>query len=112
MRSILRAQLARLASMSVLPAILCGCASSGLVVTGGCSGVRQDRTITFSADGTQVAVQHDRDGIFVADSETCDISKIFDPPRDIVAALEPSRQTIDFRHRRCAGPRAGRRTSE
>lgn len=89
MRSILRAQLARLASMSLLPAILCGCASSGLVVSGGCSGVRQDRTITFSADGTQVAVQHDRDGIFVADPDTGDISKIFDPPRDIVAASSP-----------------------
>jgi Tol biopolymer transport system component len=89
MRSILRAQLARLASVSVLSTILTGCAVSGCVVTGGCSGARQDRTITFSANGTQVAVQHDRDGIFVADPETGDIRKIFDPTPDVVAASSP-----------------------
>src|SRR6202007_1690294 len=37
----------------------------------------------------EVAVQHDRDGIFVADPETGEITKIFDPPKNIVAASSP-----------------------
>jgi WD40 repeat protein len=89
MSSSLRAHFARFVSLSVLSATLSGCIGCGCVVVGGCSGVQQDRTITVSHDGSQVAVQHDRDGIFVADSETGEITKIFDPPQNVVAASSP-----------------------
>ncbi len=40
-----------------------------LLILGGCGGgVREDRTIEFSADGARVAFQHGQDGIYVANS--------------------------------------------
>src|SRR5438552_468660 len=67
------------------------------LVAGCADGVRQDRTITVSHDGSAVAVQHDEDGIFVADSATGDIVKIYQPEADVIAASSPLWTPVDQR---------------
>lgn len=55
----------------------------------GCGGVREDRTITFSASGDQVGFQHGRQGVFVADKEGGGLTKIFTPDKDVIAVGTP-----------------------
>jgi hypothetical protein len=62
----------------------------------GCSpAVREDRSITFARDGKQVAFQHGRDGIFVAETEGVTPTKIFQPDEDVIAASTPLWSPID-----------------
>ena len=64
----------------------------------GCtSGVREDRTITFAQDGQQVAFQHGRDGIFIAETEGAAPTKIFQPDEDVIAVSTPAWSPIDKR---------------
>ena len=60
-----------------------------LALLGGCNqGVREDRTIAWSADGRAVGFQHGREGVFVVEPGGRP-HKIFDPPPDTVAASTP-----------------------
>ena len=64
----------------------------------GCgTAVREDRTIPFATDGNQVAFQHGRDGIFVAETEGAEPTKIFQPDADVIALSPPLWSPIDKR---------------
>lgn len=64
----------------------------------GCvAGVREDRTIQFASDGQQVAFQHGRDGIFVAETEGAEPTKIFQPDEDVIAVSAPLWSPTDKR---------------
>jgi hypothetical protein len=54
----------------------------------GC-GTREDRTITFSTGGDRLAFQHGREGVFVADKEGGELTKIFSPDKDVIAVATP-----------------------
>lgn len=61
-----------------------------LLILGGCGGgVREDRTIEFSADGDRVAFQHGQDGIYVANSNGVGLTKIFQPEENVLATSRP-----------------------
>lgn len=69
-----------------------------LLLLAGCtSGVREDRTIPFAADGRHVAFQHGRDGIFVAETEGAEPTKIFQPDADTLAVSTPLWSPTDKR---------------
>ncbi len=55
----------------------------------GCGGVREDRTITFSADGDKVGFQHGQEGVFVADKDGGGLVKAFTPGKDVLATSTP-----------------------
>jgi hypothetical protein len=60
-----------------------------LALLGGCQqGVREDRTITWSADGRAVGFQHGREGVFVAEPGGAP-RKIFDLPPGAIVASAP-----------------------
>lgn len=59
--------------------------------------VREDRTIPFAADGRQVAFQHGRDGIYVAETEGAEPAKIFQPDADTLAVSAPLWNPTDKR---------------
>ncbi len=64
----------------------------------GCSAtVREDRTLAFTSDGKQVAFQHGRDGIFIAETEGAAPTKIFQPDDDVIATSTPLWSPIDKR---------------
>jgi hypothetical protein len=70
------------------------CAPAALLVSCvltllGCGGVREDRSITFSADGSSVGFQHGTDGVFVADKEGAGLTKIHAPDKDVIAVGTP-----------------------
>jgi hypothetical protein len=58
-------------------------------LTGCAEPVREDRTITWSADGQGVGFQHGRDGVFIADKEGGGLKKIFHPDDDVLAVSTP-----------------------
>src|SRR5262245_3545541 len=61
-----------------------------LACSGGCSpGVREDRTITFSAAGDAAGFQHGRHGVFSADPQGGTPRSIFTPGPDVVAVSPP-----------------------
>jgi len=67
--------------------VLCPLLSCTIV---GCGDtVLEDRTITFSADGQSVAFQHGTDGVFVADSKSGQLEKIFQPDERTLATSTP-----------------------
>lgn len=65
----------------------------------GCGGgaVREDRAIPFAADGRHMAFQHGRDGIFVAETEGAEPTKIFQPDADTIAVSPPLWSPTDKR---------------
>jgi hypothetical protein len=64
----------------------------------GCEGgVREDRTIEFSRDGTQVAFQHGREGGFVASADGQGLTKIFQPDESVLATSRPLASPTDGR---------------
>jgi len=60
-----------------------------LAIALGCDAVQEDRHVEFSPSGDQVAFQHGRDGIFIADPQTGELQKVFDPDQSIVAVSTP-----------------------
>lgn len=70
---------------------------ASLVFAGCTAGVREDRTIQFAADGRQVAFQHGREGIFVAETEGEEPTKIFQPDEDTLAIGAPLWSPTDKR---------------
>lgn len=67
---------------------------SGLI---GCSPtVREDRSINFSSEGKEVALQHGKDGVFVASTDGQSLQKIFDSS-DALAVSSPLWSPIDQR---------------
>jgi Tol biopolymer transport system component len=64
----------------------------------GCgTAVREDRAIPFTSDGQHVAFQHGREGIFVAETEGAEPTKIFQPDADVIAISPPLWSPIDKR---------------
>jgi len=59
--------------------------------------VREDRTIEFSRDGDAVAFQHDREGVFVADAQGSNLTRIFEPDPSVVATSRPLHNPRDGR---------------
>jgi hypothetical protein len=59
--------------------------------------VREDRAITFAPDGKQVAFQHGRQGIFIAETEDAEPTKIFQPDADVIATSAPLWSPTDKR---------------
>jgi Tol biopolymer transport system component/tetratricopeptide (TPR) repeat protein len=51
--------------------------------------VREDRTITWSAQGDAVGFQHGEEGVFVADNEGAELLKVFQPGMDVLATSTP-----------------------
>jgi Tol biopolymer transport system component len=67
-------------------------------VLAGCSpGVRQDRTIAWTAEGQAVGLQHDEEGIFVADKDGGQLVKIFQPTPDVLVTSPPLWSPTDKR---------------
>lgn len=48
--------------------------------------VREDRTITWSAEGKVVGFQHGAGGVFVADPVSAKLTKIYQPGPDVLAS--------------------------
>ena len=63
----------------------------GLVAAlAGCDGgVREDRTIEFSAGAESVGFQHGEQGVFVADKNGGVLKKVFQPDSDVLATSTP-----------------------
>jgi WD40-like Beta Propeller Repeat len=78
-------------ALSQVPVIrrFVSCACFGLLFLG-CDGVQEDRRIEFTADGGQVAFQHGSDGIFVADPQSGELHKVFDPDPTVIAVSTPN----------------------
>ena len=68
-----------------------------LIVVGCGEPVREDRGIEFSRDGGQVAFQHDREGIYVADPKGGAVTKIFQPDETVLATSRPLSSPTDGR---------------
>jgi Tol biopolymer transport system component len=67
-----------------------------IFILAGCGpAVREDRSITFAQDGKQVAFQHGRDGIFIAETEGAAPTKIFEPDADVIAVSTPIWSPVD-----------------
>jgi hypothetical protein len=62
---------------------------SCLLIAIGCDAVQEDRHVEFSQSGDHVAFQHGSDGIFVADPQTGELRKVFDPDPSILAVSTP-----------------------
>ncbi len=61
-----------------------------LCMFAGCSNtVTEDRTITYSADGDSVAFQHGTQGVFIVESESGQLEKIFQPDEKTLATSTP-----------------------
>lgn len=68
--------------------LLLGLALAGLLP--GCGQpVREDRTIQFSSNGSQVGFQHANDGVFLADPAGGPPRKIFQPESNVIAVSTP-----------------------
>ena len=83
--------MARFRALSQVPAIrrFVSGACVGLLFLG-CDGVQEDRRIEFTANGGQVAFQHGSDGIFVADPQSGELHKVFDPDPTVIAVSTPN----------------------
>jgi WD40 repeat protein len=78
------------------------------VIAGCDGGVREDRTIEFSAGAESVGFQHGEQGVFVADKNGGGLKKVFQPGGDVLATSTPlwspkERQLI-FTTARADGP--------
>lgn len=63
----------------------------------GCSPtVREDRSINFSSEGNQAALQHGKDGVFVASTDGRSLQKIFDSS-EALAVSSPLWSPVDRR---------------
>lgn len=59
--------------------------------------VREDRTVEFSRDGSQVAFQHGDQGVYVANADGKGLTKIFQPDDTVLATSRPLSSPIDGR---------------
>src|SRR5262245_54552440 len=75
--------------------VLC-CAILLAALLSGC-GVRENRQINFSADGTSVGFQHGKEGVFVAGGDGGGLRKIFTPAKDTLAVSSPLFSPTDMR---------------
>jgi hypothetical protein len=61
-----------------------------LALLAGCGQpVREDRSINFSRDGGSVGFQHGSEGIFLADSDGQNLTRIFQPDAGVIATSTP-----------------------
>src|SRR5262249_55644789 len=66
-------------ALLTLAALLAGCSQA----------VREDRTITWANDGGSVGFQHGREGIFLADKDGRNLTRIFQPDANVIATSTP-----------------------
>lgn len=59
--------------------------------------VREDRTVEFSRDGSQVAFQHGDEGVYVASADGKGVEKIFQPDASVLATSRPLASPADGR---------------
>jgi hypothetical protein len=69
--------------------LLLGIAFLSYALSGCGQPVREDRSIPFSADGSQVGFQHRNEGIFLASPAGGPPRKIFQPSADTIAVSTP-----------------------
>src|SRR5262249_51342542 len=69
----------------------------GLLLAAGCQEVKEDRSINFASDGSQVGFQHGQDGVYVADIQGTGLKKIFQPTEDLIAVSSPLFSPTDRR---------------
>src|SRR5215469_2515192 len=62
-----------------------------------CQPVREDRTVTWSAQGDSVGFQHGDEGVFVADREGRGLARVYQPGPDVVATSTPLWSPTDGR---------------
>jgi hypothetical protein len=62
-----------------------------------CQPVKEDRTVTWSAQGDSVGFQHGDEGVFVADREGRGLQRIYQPGPDTVATSTPLWSPTDGR---------------
>jgi Tol biopolymer transport system component len=62
-----------------LAVFLAGCAQA----------VREDRTITWASDGGSVGFQHGREGIFLAEKDGSNLTRIYQPDASVIATSTP-----------------------
>jgi hypothetical protein len=74
---------------AILPRRLFLLALVALAIAGCGQPVREDRSITFSGDGSQSGFQHGNEGVFVVEAEGEAPKKIFQPGDDVVATSPP-----------------------
>src|ERR1700730_3692453 len=70
-----------------------------LVVFSGCSQepVREDRAADWAREGNTVAFQHDQEGIYAADKQGAQLTKIFQPDETVLATSRPLYSPTDGR---------------
>ncbi len=76
--------------------VILGLGVLGLAV-GGCEPVREDRTITWSANGEAVGFQHAEQGVFVADKQGKALKKVYQPDAGVIATSTPLWSPTDRR---------------
>jgi hypothetical protein len=69
----------------------------GLTLASCSPGVRQDRTVTWSAGGQAVGFQHNEAGVFIANQEGGPLEKIFQPGPDVIVTSTPLWSPTDRR---------------
>jgi hypothetical protein len=67
------------------------------VVTGCAEPVREDRAADWERDGSTVAFQHDKEGVFVADKQGNKVERIFQPDESVLATSRPLYSPVDGR---------------
>src|SRR5579872_5904201 len=69
-----------------------------LLLLAGCGGtVREDRAADWGRDGSTVAFQHDKEGVFVADKDGKSVTRIFNPDASVLATSRPLYSPLDGR---------------
>ena len=62
-----------------------------------CQPVKEDRTVTWSAQGDSIGFQHGEEGVFVADREGRSLERVYQPGPDVVATSTPLWSPTDDR---------------
>jgi hypothetical protein len=77
------------------------------LASGGCAPVRENRAITWSAEGGAVGFQHADRGVFVADKQGGALKRVYQPGADVIATgaplWSPTGRRLIFTTARAAG---------
>src|SRR5262245_25924019 len=69
-----------------------------LLLAAGCAEpVREDRAADWGRDGSTVAFQHDKEGVYVADKQGTRVERIFEPDESVLATSRPLYSLTDSR---------------
>src|SRR5262249_43525165 len=73
------------------------CAIAFGLASAGCGGVREDRTIEFSANAGSVGFQHGEEGVFVASEDGSGLERVYEPGGAVLATSTPLWSPVDRR---------------